>query len=178
MQKRIPITKLALQLTDNHYALPLSMLNISRMEVDEHPHAFAAEGCVAVLADAMTAMELIRAAQSLRELADYLMTILADECGSCTACRAHGEKCEAYHDDGGGAIQIPPQLRENANIPADAKLDYTIDPDNGEIRIVQAEYEHDLSDLSPELLKALRENNICMENLQEHLREEDLVYGV
>lgn len=177
MQKRIPITKLVLQRTDNHYVLPLSMLNISRMEVDERPDAFAAEGCVAVLADTMTAMELICAAQSLRELADYLMTILADECGSCTACHAHGEKCEAFHYDG-GALRIPLQLREDANIPADAKLDYTVDPDNGEIRIVQAEYAHDLSDLSPELLKALRENNVCMENLQEHLREEDLVYGI
>ena len=53
------------------------------------------------------------------------------------------------------AVVVPAWARQDAGLAGDAKLDCYVDEDSGEIRVCEADYEHDLSDVPPELLLAL-----------------------
>ena len=48
---------------------------------------------------------------------------------------------------------------------------------SGEIRVTQADYRYDLTDLRPDLLDMFREYGICMRDLEDKLMQEAIVYG-
>ena len=48
--------------------------------------------------------------------------------------------------------------------------------DSGEISVCEADYEHDLSDVPPELLFALHQSGCCLSALEDALMEDDIIY--
>lgn len=68
-------------------------------------------------------------------------------------------------------------LREEAGIPAGAKLCVYVDDEEKTVTIAEAGYDHDLRDVPPYLLEMLGEAGICLGELEERLMVGDLIYG-
>ena len=74
------------------------------------------------------------------------------------------------------AVVVPDWARQDAGLAGDAKLDCYVDEDSGEISVCEADYEHDLSDVPPELLFALHQSGCCLSALEDALMEDDIIY--
>ncbi len=125
--------------------------------------------CVAVLQGKMTAQEMLEAIESISELAEFLTVQLAKSCGVCDGCGA----CADDLDE----IKVPPELLDEAGISRDARLEAYVDQDNGLILVGSADCDHDLSDVPDDLLQVLVAAGVCVGRLEEHLAEDDIVYG-
>ena len=80
-------------------------------------------------------------------------------------------------DHYGEDIEISPYLREEAGIPAGAKLCVYVDDEEKTVTIAEAGYDHDLRDVPPYLLEMLGEAGICLGELEEQLMVGNLIYG-
>jgi len=129
------------------------------------------ENVVVVMKGAMNAMELIKVAEGLKSLSEDLIVHLADVCGSCQDC----SYCQRYgeYDE----IIVPDYLLEEAGIPKDAKLCAYTEEDSGEITIVQADYDYDISDIPQFVIDIFEMSGTCIRELEEKLIMEDIVYG-
>ena len=125
--------------------------------------------CVAVLQGKMTAREMLEAIESISELAEFLTVQLAKACGICDGCGACGDDLDE--------IKVPPELLDEAGISRDARLEAYVDQDNGLILVGSADCDHDLSDVPDDLLQVLVAAGVCVGRLEEHLAEDDIVYG-
>ncbi len=119
-------------------------------------------------------MELIRAVDSLQRLAVELNRHLAEVCGPCEDCGGDGE-CPALPERTRTAL--PEAVREEAGIPADAKLCAWPGNDPGTVTVGQADYRYDLTDVPEWELSTLAMLGVCLGNLEEKLMAEDTVYG-
>ena len=63
-------------------------------------------------------------------------------------------------------VSVPLQVLEEAGADPDCKLAYDVDPESGEIRIVEADYRYDLTDVPPTLLATFRECGTCLNDLE------------
>jgi len=117
----------------------------------------------------MTALEMIEAIESISKLAEFLTVQLAKACGICDGCGA----CADDLDE----IKVPPELLDEAGISRDARLEAYVDQDNGLILVGSADCDHDLSDVPDDLLQVLVAAGVCVGRLEEHLAEDDIVYG-
>ena len=59
----------------------------------------------------------------------------------------------------------------------DCKLACEVNPENGAIHVVEADYRYDLTNVPPTLLDTFRECGICLNDLETKLKEEVVVYG-
>ena len=136
----------------------------------------------------MTALEVANAIQSLSALAADLTVVLASACGLCNNC---GEGCEdgcpaewvaggsLCHDllDDSQTVSIPGYLLEEAGIPVDAKLEAYTDKDSGQITVVEADVQQDITDVPPGILTVLAQSGVCLAELDELIMLEEIVYG-
>ena len=130
-----------------------------------------------VIPGVMSVMEVIRTAEALQDLASKLLTSIGTACEKCDGCKVEllcGLMKGKLHPE----VSVPFQVLEESGVDPDCKLAYEVDSESGEIRIVEADYRYDLSDISPTLLDTFRECGICLEDLEEKLKEEEAVYGV
>ena len=74
-------------------------------------------------------------------------------------------------------VDVPACVLEEAGIDPEQKLVYPAAPEKGEVRMVEADYRFDLTDLCPELLDVFRKKGICMSDLEEKLMREAIIYG-
>ena len=74
-------------------------------------------------------------------------------------------------------VSIPPEVLLEAGTDPDSKLSCEVDPENGTIRIVEADYSYDLTDLPPTLLDIFRACGVCLDDLEEKMKNEEIVYG-
>ena len=140
------------------------------------------------LKDKMTVLEVINAIQSLSALAADLTVVIASACGLCSNC---GEGCEdgcpagwiagcsLCHDllDESQSIRITGYLLEESGILADAKLEAYTDEDSGEITVVEADVQQDITDVPPGILSVLAQSGVCLAELDELIMLEEIVYG-
>ncbi|MBO4915799.1 MAG: hypothetical protein J5449_11415 [Oscillospiraceae bacterium] len=122
----------------------------------------------------MTAMELIDTIHSLNRCALELFDGLVDILGKCDGC---DEQCNLTEENNFGYVFLPDELREQAGIPAGAKVTVMPDQDTGTVTVMQADYEHDLSDVPSVLMQLLKYRGVCLETLECLLMDEDIVYG-
>ena len=136
----------------------------------------------------MTALEVANAIQSLSALAADLTVVLDSACGLCNNC---GEGCEdgcpaewvagcsLCHDllDDSQTVSIPGYLLEEAGIPVDAKLEAYTDKDSGQITVVEADVQQDITDVPPGILTVLAQSGVCLAELDELIMLEEIVYG-
>jgi hypothetical protein len=148
----------------------------------------AGQNALVFLKDKMTALEVANAIQSLSALAADLTVVLASACGLCDNC---GEGCEddcpagcvsacsLCHDllDESQTVRIPGYLLEEAGIPADAKLEAYTDEDSGEITVVEADIQQDITDVPPGILTVLAQSGVCLAELDELIMLDSIIYG-
>ncbi len=127
------------------------------------------ENAIVIMKEEMTAMELVRTFQSLRDLASDLLGHLTKICDPCEHCEGG---CPCTKD--GVCVRLPDELLEQIGIPKDAKLDVIIEDKAMTIREAEG---FDLRDVSPEMLDLFRQAGICLDSLEELLAKEDVVYA-
>ena len=163
--------------TKNDISISNAVLKLAKLQNAERLELTAATGAVIVTSGRMTAKELLSTVQSLTGRAAELMTLLRLTCGDCTNC---SEEC-AYRDKSiteliRPAVVVPDWARQDAGLAGDAKLDCYVDEDSSEISVCEADYEHDLSDVPPELLLALHQCGCCLSALEDALMEDNVIY--
>lgn len=158
--------------------------------------------CV-ILNGKMTALELTKVIDTLSMLASDLTVILAQACGFCDNCGddpickdsknrkectaagcqdipekwvAQCELCQSLLD-GSGDVRVPDYVLEEAGIPTDAKLEAYADEDSGEITVVEADIQEDITDVPPGIVAILASAGICLAKLDELIMLEEVVYG-
>jgi len=131
----------------------------------------AGQNALVFMKDKMTALEVANAIQSLSALAADLTVVLASACGlsACSLC----------HDllDESQTVRIPGYLLEEAGIPADAKLEAYTDEDSGEITVVEADIQQDITDVPPGILAVLAQSGVCLAELDELIMLDSIIYG-
>lgn len=156
----------------------------------------AGQNALVFLKDKMTALEVASAIQSLSTLASDLTVVLASACGLCNNCgdekpEAGAEGgcgnnpaewvagCSLCHDllDESQSIRIPGYLLEESGIPADAKLEAYTDEDSGEITVVEADVQQDITDVPPGILTVLAQSGVCLAELDELIMQDSVIYG-
>lgn len=160
------------------------------------------DGCV-ILSGKMTVLELAEVIDTLSTLASDLTVILSQACGFCDNCGedyickdsknrkecasaectdtpekwvAQCELCQSLLD-GSGDVRVPDYVLEEAGIPIDAKLEAYADKDRGEITVVEADIQEDITDVSPGIVAILASAGICLAKLDELIMLEEVVYG-
>ena len=148
----------------------------------------AGQNALVFMKDKMTALEVANAIQSLSALAADLTVVLASACGLCDNC---GEgcaddcpagcvsACSLCHDllDESQTVRIPGYLLEEGGIPADAKLEAYTDEDSGEITVVEADIQQDITDVPPGILAVLAQSGVCLAELDELIMLDSIIYG-
>lgn len=119
----------------------------------------------------MTAMEVLKTIEGLEEITDALYYTLAKASGLCGDNGCQSETVDAVN------IKLPDFILEDAGIPKDAKLCAYTDDESGEVTVMEAEYKHDLSDVSVETLEILSAMGVCFRGLNECLMNESIIYG-
>lgn len=161
------------QLSNGALFLPGAALKISGFEDSDQVEFHALKNTVVVMKQQMTAMELIQVLDSLNQLFIELALHLAQTCHACNGCDGECPFGDFEYDK----IELPDDLREEAGIPADAKLGLYVDEEEHTITICEAGYDHDLRDMPPYLLEMLVFSGICPGELEERLMVGDIIYG-
>lgn len=91
-------------------------------------------------------------------------------------CVMHCVLCQGLLDDSED-IRVPDYILGEAGIPKDAKLEAYADEDSGEITIVEADIQQDITDVPPCIVAILAQSGVCLAELDELIMLEEIVYG-
>jgi len=119
----------------------------------------------------MTAMEVIETIEVLKGIMDNLVDWVVDNCGTDGRCECCEEVEEAVN------IKLPDFLLEEAGIPKNAKLCACTEENSGVVKVMEAEYKHDLSDAPEDVLQKLKSLGVSLSKLNKSLMSEEIVYG-
>ena len=160
--------------TKKKLVIPNAVMELGGFEKGAPVEIRALPDAVVVLKREMTAMELIRAVESLQRLAMELNRHLAGVCGPCEDCSGDGDcPAEPAHT----RTAIPDEVRKDVRIPANAKLCAWPGEQEGTVTVAQADYRYDLTDVPEWELSTLAMMGVCLGELEERLMAEDIVYG-
>lgn len=129
-----------------------------------------------VIPGRMTAMDLIRVTEALQGFASDLLTALGKACASCDNCDM-AEPCDLMTGPIRPTVGIPAYVLEEAGFDSDTKLACEADPEDKVIRVTEADYRYDLTDLPSSLLDTFREGGVCLDDFEGKLMREEVVYG-
>ena len=153
--------------------IPSSALTLAGLAGREELEMHTPQGAVILIRKQMTAAEMAETIDSLGVMASQLISHLLEVCGTCDGCWEDG--CCPFGED--SYAELPDLLKQEAGIPQDAKLCASINEEEHTVTISQARFIHDLRDVSPALLTALRDSGVCLGELEERLMAEDIIYG-
>ena len=151
--------------------LPNEVLDATELVGCEQLELNVLKKAAVIMKTTMTAMELIKVAEGLKNLSEELIVHLAEDCGKCNDC-SYCESFEEYDE-----IIVPDYLLQEAGIPTDAKLCAYTEEDSGEITVIEADYEYDISDVPKFVTDVLKMSGVCIRELEERILMEDIVYG-
>lgn len=158
------------------FCIPAAALNLAKIMEGEKMDFHVADDVIVTLKHRMTAMEMINSIHALSELSNKLILELVEICGTCDECDADdgyvcpGELTKADY------VELDSEVRETVGIPADAKLQMTLDPDNATVTISEAEYEADLTDMPEVVLDLLESMDVRLCVLERHLMKGDVIH--
>lgn len=162
--------------TKKKLVIPNAVLELSGLEKGEPVEIRVADDAVIILRKEMTAMELLRAIDSIQDAALALTLHIVNACGPCEDCSGSGgEECPA--DPSRTMTVIPDEVRKEVHIPEDVKLCAWPGDKPGTVKVGQADYRYDLTDVPAWELEILASHGVCLGSLEEMLMAEDVVYG-
>ena len=159
--------------TKKKLVIPNLIMEQSGFEKGKMVEIHALTDAVVILKKEMTAMELVHAIDQLQRMSADLTVHLAQVCGPCGGC---AEECDIDLEHPGSGVDLPGWVRKEAGIAEDAKLCAWL-ADDGTVRVDQANYRYDLSDVPPNILEVLAASGVCLSELELRLMQEDAVYG-
>ena len=158
--------------TSSTISSPVSALALSKLEkcpLEYHTEEYL----TAIIPAKMDAMTLIRTLDSLSALQVKLLSALAESCSGCDC--GDEPTCEFLLEEQN--LQIPDWARTEAGFSEESKLECTVKPESGEVVVYEADYRYDITDISKDTLALLSSAGVCLLTLDEHLMEEDIIYG-
>ena len=162
--------------TKKNLAIPNNALEKSSFELGKPVEIRAMDSAVVILRKEMTAMELIRAIDSLQDTVLDLTQHLVGVCGPCEDCSGSGgEECPA--DPSRTATIIPDEILKEVHIPTDAKLCAWPGNEPGTVTVGRADYRYDLTDVPAWVLEVLASHGACLGMLEDRLMEDEPIYG-
>lgn len=162
--------------TKKKLVIPNAAMELGGFEKGAPVEIQVMDDAVVILKKEMTAMELIHAVEALQTLTLELNQHLAVSCGPCEGCDGHGgEECPAEPDRTGTVL--PEAVRRESGIPDNAKICSWPGEIAGTAMVAAADYRYDLSDVPEWELSVLRSMGVCLEELEERLMSEEVIYG-
>lgn len=162
--------------SDKGFCIPAAALELAKIMEGEKLDFHVADDVIVTLKHRMTAMEMINSIYALNEFSNKLVLELAHICDTCDECDADdGYVCPSELTKA-DYIDLPSEVREAVGIPADAKLQMTLDPDNAAVTISESEYEADLSDVPETILGLLEGMDVRLCVLERHLMKGDVIH--
>ena len=163
---------------DKAITIPPAATKLSGIPDDAKLELTTLDGAVILTKSKMTAMEYVKLLTELTAHVGQMLLTLRDTCGCCDECDEDECACRdlSIEELCRPAVTVPDWAREEADIPPDAKLDCHVDEGSGVITVCETFYDHDLSDISAELLAALRKSGCCLSVLEDMLMENDVIY--
>lgn len=171
----------------NTIIIPADVVEQSRIQPGENIAVHIGENTLVVLPEKLTALQAVNAIALLADVGSGLVSIVKDACGTCD-CRRQEGKCfiEELDDPGqcplrsmtGPGVTITDDIREEAGIPLDAKLEVFVD-NNGEegvVMIAAADYKHDITDVPPAAREVLALAGVCPGQLDQLLMSEEIIH--
>lgn len=152
--------------------VPRSALELCGFKENDAPELHTGSGAAVLTRRRMTAMEMVKTIDTLTSLTTYFINRLSGICGPCEACDEEG--CPYDEND---YIDLPDYIRQEACIPPNAKLCIDVDKATHSATIYAAGFEHDLSDVPEGLMAILRENHVCLGELEDRLMSDAIIYG-
>ena len=152
-------------------AVPPPARKLSGLDGESALEIHALDGAIVITKARMTAMDMIKTIWSLSSLVTDMSARLGAACGDCTGCGF----CECIDPDN-EAVRLPDYVLEEAGLPPGCKLTAAMDED-GIITVFEADYDYDLTDVPPSLLEIFRGANVCLNELEERLMGDDIVYN-
>lgn len=163
--------KIIKEKSNKNIIIPLEVLKASKILDSRDLELKTVENGFIVMKGTMSAMELIKLAEGLKNLSEDLITHLAGVCGRCDDC----SYCEGY--DEFDEIIVPDYLLEEAGIPTDAKLCAYTEEYSGEIVVIESDHNYDLVDVPQFVIDIFEISGVCIRELEENLILENIVYG-
>ena len=163
----------------NGMKIPVAAMHLSGFGAHEATEYYTLKDTVAVLKKQMTALELIRAAWSLQQLAAELCTHLAMLCFPCEGCEDccdEDGRCPYDALDFAVNFEVPDELLEKAGIPEDAPLHVEL-LDDGEITISMNHDSPGLWDVPAPMMQGFLAAGVCPSALEDVLEAGEIIYG-
>ena len=129
------------------FHIPAAALELAKIVEGEKLAFHVADDVIVTLKHRMTARDMINSIHALNELSNKLVLELAEVCGTCDECDEDDDYVCPSGLTKADYVDLTPEIRKAVGIPADAKLQMTLDPDNAAVTISEAEYKADLSDV-------------------------------
>lgn len=147
----------------------------------------AGTAALILMREKMTAIQVANCIETLEKISLKLSIALAKSAGICNGCGSLDGKtpaecvasctlCEGLFDEK-KSIQVPDYLLEEAAIPKNAKLEAYADEGSGEIIVIEAENQYDITDVPEGIISVMAASGVCLVELEEHILKEDIIYG-
>lgn len=169
----------------NTILIPADVVEQSRFQPGENIAIHIGENTLVVIPEKLTALQAVNAIALLADVGSELVDIVKNACGTC-ACRLKEGKCFIEEMDNpdqcplkstdGPGVLLSDDLREQAGIPLDAKLEIFVD--EGEVMIAAADYEHDITDVPPAAREVLALAGICPGYLDQLIMSGEIIHEV
>ena len=158
----------------NEVTIRAENLERSNLTVSDRLELHCLDYAVVLILGEMTAMELISASEALQKLAAELLNVLLEACSACDNC-GQEEPCELMCEN---AMSEETDSKGEEPFGASSTGEFTdiTDPLDFEDQPTDFDDGYALSDISPDMLKLLRESGVCMLNLEEKLQDDFIVY--
>ena len=156
----------------------IDAVNLEKANLSEHDtlELHLLDSAAVVIPREMTGKELIQASRSLQRMASELLMAIVKSCASCDSC-GREDPCELMTDTILPDVAVPYEELIEAGIDPDSKLSCEADPENHRILVFEAEGGFDLSDVDSDILEIFRECGICLQNLDEKLKRDIVIYN-
>lgn len=128
----------------------------------------ATDQMVILRSNKMAAKDMVKTIESMIDIAEDFLKILEQ------ACNNHDKYKSSQCTD---KIKLPDYILEAAGIPQNAKLTAFAEEDSGIVRVEQADYDCDLTDVSEEMQQLFSSYGIRLNVLNALLMEGDIIYG-
>lgn len=164
--------KFTIQHNEGEIVIPGTILEICDLDglaLECH----AQSNLLAMIPAQMDAMMVIQTLCALHSIEARLVETLMNECKG-EDC---GENPLCENLKGNLSLEIPDWARKAAGLEEDCKLDCYVSEGANCVIVKKAPYNFDIADVPQYLQEALIEAGVCLRELDEHLMEEDIIYG-
>ncbi len=168
------MNKFVKETTGEGLTVPPAALKLCGVEPSQAVELWTTPQMLAILKKEMTALELLRALNSTMDLTATLLERLTEACGPCVDCM---EECPMAAYQGGPLVRVSRHALEEAGIAPGGKLCCLGLTEGKAVLVTPAEYRHDLSDIPPPALSLLMSARLCMDQLNDYIMEEAIIYG-